>query len=334
MTGVIINNNFYDISTGSTKIEYSSMNGETVGYSMYGDEVPFTDPTPEWVPTGNLATDGLTQTTIRLSEPSQSWRYTESNIDKIYNQAFNYFHNKNTYSLDKNTDFSTLNRAYGYGGYGYYWLKYEFNQARYVNNIKVLIATGNLTTNNAYHLVDPMNKGYTTIDIVDENNVATTSTQYYTGCDFNTTFRVPIDKKIKSARVYTTTTSYPNESGFVSYTRIGGMYFDVYKKNYETENISINAVNESTYKWKYELDKAYFVDSISFAYRPQSTYYVIDENGNYSSSTYFMKSVDSSSSKKDKLFNDLKIGQVIKGFVVYSYGVSTMDTPMIFKVKK
>ena len=41
MTGVIINNNEYQVSTGSTKIEYSSMGGGTVGYSMYGDEVPY-----------------------------------------------------------------------------------------------------------------------------------------------------------------------------------------------------------------------------------------------------------------------------------------------------
>lgn len=41
MTGVIINNNEYQVSTGGTKIEYSSMGGESVGYSMYGAEVPY-----------------------------------------------------------------------------------------------------------------------------------------------------------------------------------------------------------------------------------------------------------------------------------------------------
>lgn len=40
MTGVIINNNEYQVSTGGIKIEYSSMGGGTIGYSMYGDEVP------------------------------------------------------------------------------------------------------------------------------------------------------------------------------------------------------------------------------------------------------------------------------------------------------
>lgn len=43
MTGVIINNNFYDISTGNTKIEYSSMNEDTIGYSMYGVDIPYTE---------------------------------------------------------------------------------------------------------------------------------------------------------------------------------------------------------------------------------------------------------------------------------------------------
>jgi hypothetical protein len=40
MTGVIINNNEYQVSTGSIKVEYSSMGGGTIGYSMYGEEVP------------------------------------------------------------------------------------------------------------------------------------------------------------------------------------------------------------------------------------------------------------------------------------------------------
>ena len=40
MTGVIINNNEYQVSTGSTKIEYSAMGGESVGYSMYGENIP------------------------------------------------------------------------------------------------------------------------------------------------------------------------------------------------------------------------------------------------------------------------------------------------------
>lgn len=40
MTGVIINNKFYDISTGSTKIEYNSMGNGTLSYSMYGENIP------------------------------------------------------------------------------------------------------------------------------------------------------------------------------------------------------------------------------------------------------------------------------------------------------
>jgi len=43
MTGIIINNNEYQVNTGSTKIEYNSMGGESVGYSMYGEEVPYTE---------------------------------------------------------------------------------------------------------------------------------------------------------------------------------------------------------------------------------------------------------------------------------------------------
>jgi len=40
MTGIIINNNEYTVNTGSTKIEYNSMGGGTVAYSMYGDDIP------------------------------------------------------------------------------------------------------------------------------------------------------------------------------------------------------------------------------------------------------------------------------------------------------
>ena len=43
MTGVIINNNEYQVSTGNTKIEYNAMGGESVGYSMYGANVPSED---------------------------------------------------------------------------------------------------------------------------------------------------------------------------------------------------------------------------------------------------------------------------------------------------
>lgn len=51
MTGVIINNNEYQVSTGGTKIEYSSMGGRTIGYSMYGENIPEVpeDKLLEWI---------------------------------------------------------------------------------------------------------------------------------------------------------------------------------------------------------------------------------------------------------------------------------------------
>ena len=51
MTGVIINNNEYQVSTGGTKIEYSSMGGGTIGYSMYGENIPEVpeDKLLEWI---------------------------------------------------------------------------------------------------------------------------------------------------------------------------------------------------------------------------------------------------------------------------------------------
>jgi len=59
MTGIIINNNEYAVSTGSTKIEYNSMGGDTCGYSMYGDEIPTVPPIYkecEWVKTSDTFT--------------------------------------------------------------------------------------------------------------------------------------------------------------------------------------------------------------------------------------------------------------------------------------
>ena len=51
MTGVIINNNEYQVITGGTKIEYSSMGGGTIGYSMYGENIPEVpeDKLLEWI---------------------------------------------------------------------------------------------------------------------------------------------------------------------------------------------------------------------------------------------------------------------------------------------
>jgi len=42
MTGIVINNNEYEVSTGSAKIEYTS-SGDCVGYSMYGEDIPHND---------------------------------------------------------------------------------------------------------------------------------------------------------------------------------------------------------------------------------------------------------------------------------------------------
>lgn len=40
MTGIVINGNEYQVNTGSTKVEYASMGEGTIGYSMYGDNIP------------------------------------------------------------------------------------------------------------------------------------------------------------------------------------------------------------------------------------------------------------------------------------------------------
>ena len=40
MTGFIYNNNSYDVGYGSSKIEYASKGDSTLGYSMYGENIP------------------------------------------------------------------------------------------------------------------------------------------------------------------------------------------------------------------------------------------------------------------------------------------------------
>jgi len=69
MTGVIINNNEYEISTGSTKIEYSSTKNN-VSYSMYGDDIPFNPVWLDYNETVNL-TISRKKTTDVAGKPSR-----------------------------------------------------------------------------------------------------------------------------------------------------------------------------------------------------------------------------------------------------------------------
>lgn len=43
MTGIIYNNNSYTVNSGSTNIEYSAMGGESIAYSTYGANIPYTE---------------------------------------------------------------------------------------------------------------------------------------------------------------------------------------------------------------------------------------------------------------------------------------------------
>ena len=79
MTGVIINNNFYDISTGSTKIEYNSMGNGTLSYSMYGENIPEVpaDKLLEWI---NIPQN--------ISRSHQGYGYYSVDIDYCINTEY------------------------------------------------------------------------------------------------------------------------------------------------------------------------------------------------------------------------------------------------------
>jgi len=138
MTGIVINNNKYEISTGSTKIEYSSMGEGTVSYSIYGDNVPFTPLVKEceWIQSlsstpfiykNNFSTD--IEYKVRFccqynGSPYLLWCYIEGNSSTYARSYLEY--GRTTTAVDFSRAYFILKRAgYNkdriiyYGGSGY-----------------------------------------------------------------------------------------------------------------------------------------------------------------------------------------------------------------------
>lgn len=219
MTGVIINNNEYQVSTGSTKIEYSAMGGESVGYSMYGEEVPSIDTLPSWIPTGNLATDGITFTSYYISNPGT---LTPSK-EQLYSYTFNWFNNRKLEDYDQSFDLSTYRFTGGsYSGN----MTYTLSEPRYVYSLKLVVGY-------YYTYGDPTFYGYgkkikVTVTYADDsteifNNYSLTPAP--TG-----TFELVIDKVIKSVVVEDNRVT--NSAG---YTHWSAVYFNVFKPKQEYE---------------------------------------------------------------------------------------------------